>query len=76
MKRVEGRHETLNQRLKQFHCLSRPYLGKGGDCNFLDHSNMFRATCVATNVAMQLGYKELYHSIILLDTVQEQDSSQ
>lgn len=62
LKRVEGRHESLNRRLKLFRCLSIRYLGRGNDFKnkILDHSNMFRAVCVATNVAMELGYKELY----------------
>jgi hypothetical protein len=61
-KSVEGRHETLNKRLKHFKCLAVKYKGRRKSMleKAVDHGNMFSAVAVITQVAMELGYSQLY----------------
>ena len=60
-KRVDGRHETVNKRIKQFNCLVYPFKGKGTPDEKIErHSNLFRSCCVVIQVGMELGVGELY----------------
>jgi hypothetical protein len=61
-KRIEGRHESLNKRLKIFACVREKYKGRllSPQEKVDAHSRMFKAVCVVTQVAMELGYKQLY----------------
>jgi hypothetical protein len=57
--RVQGRHETINKRLKFFQCLLVAYKGKGTS-KIEDHGQFFDAVCVITQVSMELGINQLY----------------
>jgi hypothetical protein len=58
-KRVDGRHETINKKIKHWACLVNPFKGKRDD-RIEKHSQLFRVCVVATQVAMELGIGELY----------------
>jgi hypothetical protein len=60
-KRVGGRQEVINRKIKHFDCLVKKFKGKGTAAEKIEnHSNLFRSCCVATQVAMELGVGELY----------------
>jgi hypothetical protein len=60
-RRADGRHGTVNERIKHFNCLVNPFKGKGAANEKTErHSNLFRSCCVSTQVAMELGIGELY----------------
>jgi len=63
-KRVEGRHELGNSRLKIFGCLTQRYKGTKVSSaeKIRDHGSMFVAVCVITQVAMELGFRELFEA--------------
>jgi hypothetical protein len=58
-KRVDGRHETVNKRIKHWNCLVNPFKGKGEN-KIESHSTLFRACTVATQVGLELGVGELF----------------
>jgi hypothetical protein len=59
--RLEGRHENLNKRIKHWKCLVYKYKGKGTTEEKIEkHNALFRACCVLTQIAMELGVGELY----------------
>jgi hypothetical protein len=61
MKRVEGRHESLNKRIKSWKCTKGPFDVRGTPFEKMEvHSSLFRACAVVKEVAMQIGIGELY----------------
>lgn len=60
-KRIQGRHEILNNHLKFWTCLKKPFVGKGTTEEKIEkHGAMFRACAVVKQVSMELGCSELY----------------
>lgn len=57
-KRVDGRHETINNKIKHWKCLVNPF--KSTANQIANHSSLFRACAVATQVGLELGIGELY----------------
>jgi hypothetical protein len=57
--RVDGRHETINKKIKHWNCLVNKFKGKGKD-KIASHSDLFRACAVVTQVALELGFGELF----------------
>ena len=57
--RVDGRQETINKKIKHWNCLVYPFKGKAPN-QIANHSALFRACAVATQVGMELGVGELY----------------
>jgi len=60
-KKVEGRHETINNRLKIFSCVAERYKGKQNtpEDKIRDHGAMFTAVVVVTEISMQLGFRNM-----------------
>jgi len=49
LKRIEGRHESVNKHVKNWACLTRPFRSRGSAQEMLEtHSDMFRACCVSS----------------------------
>jgi hypothetical protein len=57
--RVQGRHESVNNRLKSFGCLFQAYKRRRTS-KIKDHGQMFDANAVITQVGMELGISELF----------------
>jgi hypothetical protein len=57
-KRVDGRHETINNKIKHWKCLVNPFKSK--EDKVAKHSSLFRACAVATQVGLELGIGELF----------------
>ena len=62
MKRVEGRIETMNKKLKCFNSMALPYKGRKmtPEQKVEDHGLMFNAVICFSQIAMELGYGELW----------------
>ena len=58
-KSVQGRHEVINKRFKHFQCLNQKTRCSRDD-KLEKHNACFRACVVITQVAMELGYGELW----------------
>ena len=58
-KRADGRHETINNKIKHWNCLVNPFKGKGEN-QIESHSTLFRACTVVTQVGLELGVGEMY----------------
>jgi hypothetical protein len=59
--RVQGRHETINKKIKHWNCLVNPFKGKAPN-QVKTHSAFFHACAVVTQVTMELGVGELYEA--------------
>ncbi len=59
--RVDGRHETINRKIKHWNCLVFPFKSKGAK-KVASHSTLFRACAVVTQVGLELGFGELFET--------------
>jgi uncharacterized C2H2 Zn-finger protein len=60
-RRVQGRHEILNNKIKHWNCLVYPFKCKGSaSAKLKKHNALFRSCAVAIQVSMELGIGELY----------------
>jgi hypothetical protein len=60
-RRVQGRHEVLNNHVKFWTCLTKPFIAKGTPAEkMIKHNNTFRACCVVKQLSMEMGVGELY----------------
>ena len=58
---AQGRCELGNAHIKDWRCLCCPYVGKGTIGEKMDkHRQLFYASCVVTQVSMEMGYNELW----------------
>ena len=61
MKRVEGRHESLNKHVKNWKCIKGCFEAKGSPIDKMEkHRILFYSCAIVKQVAMQMGVGELY----------------
>ena len=61
MKRVEGRHESLNKHIKNWKCIKGKFDVRGTPQEKIEkHRKLFCACAVVKQIAMQMGVGELY----------------